>query len=397
MQKIAVVLQFYSGLDIIVDSKHWEHYGSPAYYNFIRQLNLDKEVDYQIFFLSTKSSRRDIPKEIILDNLDKPINIIPYYSFFSRQSLFYSNKIDFLYNKMRQYYTVLRKSHSAEFYYIDRDNLLLTAFILLLTKKNTLTRLLGVTSSLYDHLTIKNNLFSKMVKWVFQHQNSYFVCTNDGSYAELTEKLIGKSKFYLLFNGVNKNIHNLYKVGRDNNKIRIVYLSRIEPNKGHYDFIKFISNFSLKENLEVVFIGGGSLQKECSELVNKLKINKIVHFYGRMSHKNVISELMKADLFCSLNYDGSFGNGVLEAAQLSLPIVTLLHPGCLTKKVYSFKVLKNNQNLQKELLIFFTDFIGSHNLRKSMSNNSFNFSQCYLVSWEDRILEEFKFMRKIRT
>ncbi len=397
MQKIAVILQFYSGLDVVVESKQWEHCGSPAYYNFIRQLNLDKNIDYQIFLLSTNLSKRDIPENIKLDNLDKTINIIPYYSLFCKESLFYNKKINFIYNKIRQYYTILKRTNQAHLYYIDRDNLLFTALILLFTKKNILTRLLGVTSGLYEHLTIKNNLYSIIVKWVFQHRNSYFVCTNDGSYAELTEKIVGKNRFHLFYNGINMDIQNLYIRKKNKNKFRIIYVSRIENNKGHNDFIKFISHFNLKENLEVVFIGNGSLKNKYCELVNSLKINNIIYFYGRMKHEDVISQLTKSDLLISLNHDGSFGNGVLEAAKLSLPIVTLLHPGCLTKEVNSFKVIRNNKNLQKELSDFFTDFITNPDLRKTMSTNSYNFSKKNLVSWENRISKELDLIRKIST
>jgi len=233
-----------------------------------------------------------------------------------------------------------------------------------------------------------------MIKWVFRNKNSYFICSNDGSYAELTDKLVNDNRFFLLFNGVNKNTHNLYKSKKSSEKIRVVYISRIEENKGHYDFIKFIKNFNLKENLEVIFIGDGSLKKEYSKLVNQLKLENIIHFYGRIKHESVTSQLKKSDLFLSLNYDGSFGNGVLEAAQLSLPIVTLLHPGCLTEEVYSFKVIKNNKNLYKELLSFFTDFISSPELRKAMSANSYNFSKKNLISWEDRIDKELYFIKE---
>jgi len=394
VQKIAIILQFYSGLNKVTDTGHWEHYGSPAYYNFIRKLNLDEELDYQIFFLSTKLSKKNISGEVSIDNLKRSIVIVPYYFFIDERYFFHSKKVNFIYNKIRQYFFIIKKCKSVRFYYTDRDNLLFASIVLLLTNKKTLTRLLGVTKSLYDHLTVKNNIYSKMIKWVFRNKNSYFICSNDGSYAELTDKLVNDNRFFLLFNGVNKNTHNLYKSKKSSEKIRVVYISRIEENKGHYDFIKFIKNFNLKENLEVIFIGDGSLKKEYSKLVNQLKLENIIHFYGRIKHESVTSQLKKSDLFLSLNYDGSFGNGVLEAAQLSLPIVTLLHPGCLTEEVYSFKVIKNNKNLYKELLSFFTDFISSPELRKAMSANSYNFSKKNLISWEDRIDKELYFIKE---
>ena len=395
MQKLVVVAQFYSGLDSIIDSKHWEHSGSPAYYHFVSQLDSSSNFDYQLFLLSTKLSKNIVSKKIFFDNLKNPAMIIPYYPFVFSGPVNFLKIIEFLYNKIRQYYFVLRNSHSAKCYYVDRDNLLLSALLLLFTRKKVITRLLGVTDILYGHLVKKKNLYSKLIRWVFDHPRSHFVCTKDGSYAELAEEKVGKERFCLLFNGVNKVKGRSYSHKENNEKVNIIYLSRIEPNKGHIDFLNAIAKSNLSHRLEVVFVGDGSLRGDCIKLANSIGVGEIVHFVGRLSHEKAMIYLKKADLFLSLNNHGSLGNGVLEAAQFGLPIVTLLHPGCLTDDLNLFHVIKQNQDLQNNVADFLNRFIDDPSLRQSMSMNSIEFSERCLVSWEERMDIEFRFIKNI--
>ncbi len=142
-------------------------------------------------------------------------------------------------------------------------------------------------------------------------------------------------------------------------------------------------------------MGDGSLKDDCIKLANNLGVQRCTHFVGRLSHKKAMIYLKKADLFFSLNYHGSIGNGVLEAAKFGLPIVTLLHPGCLTEKLNFFQIFKKNKDLQNNVADFLNRFLDNPSLRESMSNNSFKFSKYYLVSWEERMDIEFSLIKNI--
>ncbi len=393
MQELVVVTRFFSGIEDILTTGHWGHSGSPAYYHFIRKLDLREDIDYKFFLLSPKLIGNNRKKIIVFDNLDVVANIVPYYPIFFSEYISFIKKIEFFYNKIRQYIFVLSRAYQANNYYIDRDNILFTFILLAISRSNiVITRLLGVPENMYKHLTYRGNIYSKIIRWVFNHNRAYFVCTNDGSYAEKISKKFGGDRFYLLFNGVDKNLISIPKVFKNKEfpKItKIAYVSRIVPGKGHVDIIEVLRKINTKNSVVVYMIGDGKLEDKCKKLVKKYRLDDNILFLGKLSHKNTIEYISRSDIFISINYDGSFGNGVLEAATLGLPIVTLKHKGVLSKEYCQFfKFIENNEKTKRDLEKFLEDFMSHKLLRQIMSKNSIEFSKRYLIDWEDRVDSE---------
>ena len=64
---------------------------------------------------------------------------------------------------------------------------------------------------------------------------------------------------------------------------------------------------------------------------------------GLLNHSNAVNELSKADLVISINYDGVFGNGVLEALKMGIPLIVMKHPGCHSSNKYNVKKKRSQQ------------------------------------------------------
>ena len=158
---IAVVVQFYSGLKTILDHSHWSHSGSPAYYNFIKIIDKIDDISYELILLETTGGFKNVQK-IYLDNLKYPITIVPYFRIILSAKIPLLKKIENFYNKIRQYYLVFIYTKKANFYYVDRDNIIFSFFVLYFKKTKIIIRLLGVTENLFMHLTSRNNLLSKI-------------------------------------------------------------------------------------------------------------------------------------------------------------------------------------------------------------------------------------------
>ena len=240
---------------------------------------------------------------------------------------------------------------------------------------------------------MRNTALSKLIQWGFRNSRSYFICTNDGSYAELVSQQFEASKFFLLFNGVDKSLLRR-KLPTSSGKKRVVYLSRVVENKGHMDFLVALHRSRISSSIEVIIIGNGSLLQEVKALVIELGLQNCVSFCGRLSHTEAMHELKKADLLVSLNYDGSFGNGVIEASQMGIPIITLSHIGCVTPHSSSFKVLPRF-DIKNSAALAIKEILESRPTELKMSENSRNFSDKYLVSWDDRIDTEIGILSKI--
>ena len=388
MQELVVITRIFSGIEIALESGHWVHSGSPAYYHFIRKLNLTDSLKYKLYFLSPKPIGDNKRKKVIFDNLNTTAKVIPYYCFIFSAKLSICKKIEFFYNKIMQYMTVFFETFYSKYYYIDRDNILLSSLLLSVSRYNIVfTRLLGVTEGLYEHLTVKDNYYSRIIRWTFKNNRSYFICTNDGSYVEETKRKFGGNKFHLLFNGVDKilspKIKKTYE--QQDSKIVITYISRIVEDKGHVEFINSLRGLRDYDNLHVYIVGDGDLKKRCMDLVNKYALDDVVSFTGSLEHTEVMSYLMRTTLFVSLNYHGSFGNGVLEAAQHGVPIVTLSHKGFSSNKYPLLKFINNDEKVEDSLTSFIDKFRNDKILAQNMSNNSIEFSRNYLVSWDERI------------
>jgi len=400
MQELIVVTRIFSGIENILTTKHWDHSGSPAYYHFIRKLDLREDINYNLFLLSPKLIGNNRKKTLEFDNLNVVANIVPYYSIlFSKHSLFLG-KIEVFYNKLIQYIFILYKTYKIKNYYIDRDNILLTFILLVISRSNiVVTRLLGVPESVFQHLTHRNNIYSRIIKWTFSNKRAYFFCTNDGSYAEKVSNKFNSDRFYLLFNGVDKDLMPELNIDRNNKYpeiINIAYVSRIEPGKGHITFIEVLNKMRAIDNIIVHMIGDGRLKNKCKKLVKKYGLCDTVLFPGLLSHDKTVDCISNSDLFVSINYDGSFGNGVLEAATLGIPVVTLQHKSFLSNKYHQFfKFIENCENIEGDLVKFLEDFMRNRLLRHTMSISSIEFSNRYLVSWDNRIDVEIDIMTSI--
>ena len=400
MKELVVVARVFSGIEIALKTGHWEHSGSPAYYHFIRKLDLRKDISYKLFLLSSKLIGNNRKKTLVFDNLNVVANIVPYYPILFSKYIPFLGKIEFFYNKIIQYIYILFKTYKVKNYYIDRDNILLTFILLAMPRSNIVfTRLLGVPESIYRHLTYRNNIYSRIIKWTFSHNRSYFFCTNDGSYAEEVSKKFGSDRFYLLFNGIDKGLLSVFNPDRnkeDLKTIKIAYVSRIEPGKGHVTIIEALNKIHTTSGIIVHMIGDGRLNNECKKLVKKYGLCDTVLFLGRLPHDKTISYISNSDVFISINYDGSFGNGVLEAATLGIPVVTLQHKSFLSNKYHQFfRFIENHEKIEDDLVKFLEDFMCNRLLRNTMSRGSIKFSNRYLVSWDNRIDTEIDIMTSV--
>ena len=385
---IAIIVQFYSGLKTILDHSHWSHSGSPAYYNFIKLVDRSVDIKYQLILLETVTGCKGVQK-LYLDNLKYPIIILPYFSITLSSRIPLVKKIENFYNKIRQYYLVFIYTKKSNFYYVDRDNIIFSFVALYFKKTKVIIRLLGVTESLFMHLTSRNNPLSKIIKSVFNNSNVNFICSNDGSYAE-TVKIKYGSKFHLLFNGVNKDLQRNFK---KSNKLRIVYLSRIVKDKGHEDFIYGVAKSKLINSLDIKIIGDGNLKNDMVDLTNNLALANCIDFIGLLNHSSALDELSKTDLVISMNHDGVFGNGVLEAAKMGIPLIVLKHPGSPSSSKYNLFELQRDENLLDNIGKTIDRAYTDKEWLLDLENKSKEFASYYLHDWSSRVNSELKIVR----
>ena len=95
---------------------------------------------------------------------------------------------------------------------------------------------------------------------------------------------------------------------------------------------------------------------------------------GRLDHLVAVDELSKADLVISINYDGVYGNVVLEASSMGIPVVVLEHPGCQTQGLYGLLGLKRGDRLVGNIAKIIRNAVNNEVWLSDIGKNSEQFS-----------------------
>ena len=118
--------------------------------------------------------------------------------------------------------------------------------------------------------------------------------------------------------------HNLFC---DNNSINLLWVGKIQGLKGLPIALQTLKN--LKENnipAKMTIVGDGPDEKACRKLVNKLAINEMVLFVGKIPNLEVKKLMKKFDLLFFTSLKEGTPHVVLEALSNGLPI--LCHDAC---------------------------------------------------------------------
>ncbi|PIP22726.1 MAG: hypothetical protein COZ91_02935 [Candidatus Nealsonbacteria bacterium CG_4_8_14_3_um_filter_39_7] len=180
-------------------------------------------------------------------------------------------------------------------------------------------------------------------------------------------------------------------------KINLLFVGRIEERKGLIYLLQAYKILSEKfNNLRLIIVGKGDLEKNCQEYVKENKL-KEVYFEGEISGNNLASYYNTADIFCSPAVSGeSFGIVLLEAMACGKPIVGFSNRGYkeLLEGTKGEKFLvepKNYGQLAEKLELLIKD----ENLRKEAGEWGLEEVQKY--SWEKvagEVLDFYELCRK---
>ncbi len=107
--------------------------------------------------------------------------------------------------------------------------------------------------------------------------------------------------------------------------VRIVAVSNYEPSKGFELLVEAIASLEpeVREKLETVLVGGGTGFEAVRNLVERLGLADSVHYTGPLPHREAMSEILAADVFCLPSSREAFG--IMYAEAMSLGKLTI---GC---------------------------------------------------------------------
>lgn len=135
------------------------------------------------------------------------------------------------------------------------------------------------------------------------------------------------------------NISELRKINFNpinNNKLSILFLSRIHPKKGLDSLFNVLSNVDFDFNLNIVGDGDVTYIDELKELSNSYNISHKIFWLGSKYENEKMKMYLDADLFVLPSLDENFANTVVESLSVGTAVL-------LSKSVgLSDFVLENN-------------------------------------------------------
>lgn len=140
---------------------------------------------------------------------------------------------------------------------------------------------------------------------------------------EHISKYLGVKNGHVIFNAlpqknINKDLSNvdIKNYFETKPKYLVVIPGRLHPTKGHIFFIESLHNYIRKhkaENLGILFLGGGPLEKELKEQLVKYDIHENIKITGIIQNELLLSYLTLSDLVVIPSISEGFGNVAIES------------------------------------------------------------------------------------
>ncbi|QOY37190.1 glycosyltransferase [Anaerobacillus isosaccharinicus] len=171
---------------------------------------------------------------------------------------------------------------------------------------------------------IKGILFSNLNLWAIK-KIDYFFAVSERFKENLVSIGINGEKIKAIFNGIEFN-EQLPEPSLSREDLHIpagalviTMVARLHPIKGHdnvFEALKKIGN----QNIHLLLVGDGPIEKELKEKVKSLQLEKQVHFLGFRSDVNDVLQI--SDLSLLASFSESFPLALLESANMRKPVIT---------------------------------------------------------------------------
>jgi glycosyltransferase involved in cell wall biosynthesis len=133
---------------------------------------------------------------------------------------------------------------------------------------------------------------------------------------------IPEEKIEVIYSGIelNEPAPQMEKDEAVNGSMKILFLGRIDENKGVLDVVRAAKIVKQKGyTFEMKFVGDGPLRRECEHLVEEYGLRREITFLGYL--KNVRELFLTSDIFVSASYSEGLPLNIIEAMGCGLPVI----------------------------------------------------------------------------
>ena len=163
--------------------------------------------------------------------------------------------------------------------------------------------------------------FKKIIFNYYKNYTDYYFVQSKIVKDKLSDKNIEKDK--ILIFPFFKSDFNFKRKKIDTKSINFIYVSSGEKHKNHYNLLLAFKKYNQIYPSSSLTLTISPNYKKLILLINKLKNSNInIRNVGNISHEKIINEYRKSDVVIFPSKNESFGLGLIEAASMSIPIIS---------------------------------------------------------------------------
>lgn len=191
----------------------------------------------------------------------------------------------------------------------------------------------------------------------------------------------------------NLNFWEKYNLPNLNNKIKLIFVGRLTPDKGWNFGLSALAKMHPKtwKKLAIIIVGDGTIKNDIYQSISQFTSD--IYLLGRVENQQIPALLINSDIFVTNSEKETTGLAVLEACAAGIPVIAPNAGGIIdTIKKGENGFLYQSQN-QADFLEKLTILIENKSLRESMKLEAKNSVQNF--TWENTVNNLVKIFDKI--
>lgn len=230
--------------------------------------------------------------------------------------------------RILKYIKRICKNNKIDIIVLQHDGILSNLIYILLKRTIPKTKFIKMLHHCYEkEYSLTNNLLRNKlilygIKKSLQKSDLIISVSNAVKKSYIEKFQLDENKIDVVYNGIDMDFYKKRKIKKNNNIQNIIYIGRIEKEKGLELLIEALKNISKKYHLKTQIIGEGSYKHFLVNKVRKLDLEEYIQFIEGKESSEIVSYLDEADIFIypSIRQE-AFGISIVEAmARGCIPI-----------------------------------------------------------------------------
>jgi len=181
-----------------------------------------------------------------------------------------------------------------------------------------------------NYKSLKKKIFLNVSKYMGVYKNIIWHASNEQEYKSIQYQIGSGSIIFRAENlpprinltDINNFESNIYGYKKDN-KLRLVYISRITAKKNLLGAIEILSKIKCSYSFDIYGpIADEEYWKKCKNIIKELNLHDTINYKGTIMHSDVIHVFSSYDLFLFPTFGENFGHVILESLLGGCPVLT---------------------------------------------------------------------------